>query len=284
MARGKEKGRPEGRPYPSRRKFLKSVGGAAAVAVAIPKLGGGLLGAAQVLEQAPEARARKRVPIRLRVNGSVYALQVEPRWTLLDVLRNHLHLTGAKKVCDRAECGACTVLVGDKSASGSSASKPAHDKVEMAAKESLAGKPAHDKVELPAKESLAGKPVYACMMLALEANDREIVTIEGLAQGGRLHPVQEAFLRNDALQCGFCTPGMILAVKALLERNPKPSLEEIRQGISGNLCKCGTYTKIFRAAREAGEMMRSGQSGRQIAARAGAWQARLFPAPSRAGR
>ena len=267
MARGKEKGRPEGRPYPSRRKFLKSVGGAAAVAVAMPKLGGGLLGAAQVLEQAPEARARKRVPIRLRVNGSVYALQVEPRWTLLDVLRNHLHLTGAKKVCDRGECGACTVLVGDKSASGSSA-----------------GKSAHDKVELPAKESLAGKPVYACMMLALEANDREIVTIEGLAQGGRLHPVQEAFLRNDALQCGFCTPGMILAVKALLERNPKPSLEEIRQGISGNLCKCGTYTKIFRAAREAGEMMRSGQSGRQIAARAGAWQARLFPAPSRAGR
>ncbi len=224
----------------SRRKFLKSVGGAAAVAVALPKLGSGLA-APQVLEQAPGAVARKHVRIRLRVNGSIYPLEVEPQWTLLDVLRNHLHLTGAKKACDRAECGACTVL-------------------------------------------LEGKPVYACMILAIDAAEREITTIEGLAHGGRLHPVQEAFLRNDALQCGFCTPGMILAVKALLERNPKASLEEIRQGISGNLCKCGTYTKIFRAAREAGEMMRSGQSGRQVAARAGAWQARLFPSPSRAGR
>ncbi len=215
----------------SRRKFLKGVGGAAAAAVAFPKLGRGLLAAPQVLEQAPGAVSRKRVPIRLKVNGSVYALQVEPRWTLLDVLRNHLHLTGAKKVCDRAECGACTVL-------------------------------------------LAGKPVYACMMLALDAAERDIVTIEGLAQGGRLHPVQEAFLRNDALQCGFCTPGMVLATKALLERNSNPSLDEIRHGLSGNLCKCGTYTKIFRAAREAGAMMRSGQSGRPVAARQRSWRAR----------
>ncbi len=207
----------------SRRKFLKGIGGAAAVAVALPKLGGGLA-APQVLEQAPGAVARKRVRIRLKVNGSIYPLEVEPRWTLLDVLRDHLHLTGAKKACDRAECGACTVL-------------------------------------------LEGKPVYACTMLAVDAADRDLTTIEGLAQGGRLHPVQEAFLRNDAMQCGFCTPGMILAVKALLERNPNPSPDEIRLSISGNLCKCGTYTKIFRAAREAGEMMRSGQSGRRLSAR-----------------
>ncbi len=208
----------------SRRKFLKGVGGAAAAAVALPKLRGTLLAAPQVLEQAPGAATLKRVSVRLKVNGSVYPLQVEPRWTLLDVLRNHLNLTGAKKACDRAECGACTVL-------------------------------------------LEGKLVYACMMLAIDAAEREITTIEGLAHGGRLHPVQEAFLRNDALQCGFCTPGMILAVKSLLDRNPNPSPEEIRHGISGNLCKCGTYTKIFRAAREAGEMIRSGQAGRQVSAR-----------------
>ncbi len=224
----------------SRRKFLKGVGGAAAVAVAIPELGGGLA-APQVLEQAPGAVARKRVRIRLKVNGSIYPLEVEPRWTLLDVLRDHLHLTGAKKACDRAECGACTVL--------------------------LDGKPAQTKGESAGKEALAGKPVYACTMLAVDAADRDLTTIEGLAQGGRLHPVQEAFLRNDAMQCGFCTPGMILAVKALLERNPNPSPDEIRLSISGNLCKCGTYTKIFRAAREAGEMMRSGQSGRRLSAR-----------------
>jgi aerobic-type carbon monoxide dehydrogenase small subunit (CoxS/CutS family) len=200
---------------------LKGVGGAAAAAVALPALRRGSLAGAQVVEEGPGAPPRKRVAVRLKVNGSVYRLYVEPRWTLLDVLRNHLHLTGAKKACDRGECGACTVL-------------------------------------------LDGKPVYACMMLALDAANRDIVTIEGLAQGGRLHAVQEAFLRNDALQCGFCTPGMILAVKALLDRNPNPTAEEIRHGLSGNLCKCGTYTKIFRAAREAGEMIRSGQPGRAV--------------------
>lgn len=191
-----------------RRCFLQ---GAAATAAATQVPWGGA--EAHVLEEFP-GRKRKLVPCRLKVNGSVYRLEVEPRWTLLQVLRREIGFTGTKLVCDRAECGACTVLAD-------------------------------------------GKPVYACMMLALDAQGKEIETIEGLARGQKLHPVQEAFLKNDAFQCGFCTPGMIMAVKGLLDRNPNPSPHDIRRATSGNLCKCGAYTKIFRAAADAAEAMRS---------------------------
>jgi len=136
--------------------------------------------------------------------------------TLLDALREHLDLTGAKPVCLRGQCGACTVLAD-------------------------------------------GKPILACMTLAVDAQGKDIVTIEGLSKGERLHPIQEEFVRADALQCGFCTPGMVLASKAILDVTTDPTLEEIREGLSGNICRCGTYTRIFEAVRSAGKRMRGGE-------------------------
>ncbi len=148
--------------------------------------------------------------VALNVNGESYALYVEPRQTLLDVLRSELHLTGAKKGCDMGECGDCTVLVD-------------------------------------------GKAAYSCLLLAVECEGRLIETIEGLASGTDLHPIQQAFLQQDAFQCGFCTPGQIMAVKALLEANPRPTDEEIRRAVSGNLCRCGAYLRIFKAAKAAAQ-------------------------------
>lgn len=148
----------------------------------------------------------QRVHIRLTVNATPYELDVEPRRTLLDALRENLHLTGAKPGCNMGNCGACTVLLGDEA-------------------------------------------VYSCLLLAVECQDQPITTIEGLTQGNRLDPVQQAFIEHDALQCGFCTPGQILAMKALLARTPHPSDEEIERGMSGNLCRCGAYPKIRDAAR-----------------------------------
>lgn len=142
--------------------------------------------------------------IRMTVNGQPVELTVEPYRTLLDVLRDELDLTGAKKGCDRGDCGACTVL-------------------------------------------LDGKPVTSCMMLAVQADGHRITTIEGLGAGGRLHPVQQAFVDHGAVQCGFCTPGMVLAAVALLEENPQPTEAEVRDAIAGNLCRCTGYAKIVDA-------------------------------------
>jgi xanthine dehydrogenase YagT iron-sulfur-binding subunit len=148
-----------------------------------------------------------RVRFRLTVNSIPHDLDAEPRRTLLDALREDLHLTGAKPGCDMGTCGACTVL-------------------------------------------LDGEAVYSCLLLAVECAGREITTIEGLTPaGGALHPVQAAFVEHDAMQCGFCTPGQVLALTSLLARNPHPSDEEIVRGMSGNLCRCGTYPKILAAAR-----------------------------------
>jgi carbon-monoxide dehydrogenase small subunit len=130
--------------------------------------------------------------ITLTVNGNKYEIAIEPRQSLLQVLREELHLTGTKEGCSEGECGACTVF-------------------------------------------------------ALEANGREVVTIEGLATGDTLHPLQKAFAEYGGVQCGFCTPGMILAAKALLDSNPHPTEADIRQGISGNLCRCTGYVKIVEA-------------------------------------
>lgn len=146
------------------------------------------------------------VSIELTVNGRMYALTVEPRRTLLDALREDLHLTGAKPGCNMGQCGACTVL-------------------------------------------MDGEAVYSCLLLAVECQGRAITTIEGLAQDDQLDPVQQAFIEHDALQCGFCTPGQVLALKALLLRNQQPSDEEIERAMSGNLCRCGAYPKILSAAR-----------------------------------
>jgi carbon-monoxide dehydrogenase small subunit len=144
----------------------------------------------------------------LTVNGTPYEVAIEPQQSLLQLLREELHLTGTKEGCSEGECGACTVL-------------------------------------------LDGKTVDSCLIFALEAQGREVMTIEGLAQGDQLHPVQKAFAEYGAVQCGFCTPGMILAAKALLDSNPHPTEMEIRQGISGNLCRCTGYVKIVEAIQAA---------------------------------
>ncbi len=142
--------------------------------------------------------------VSLTVNGEERELLVEAKETLLDILRNRLGLTGAKKGCNIGECGACTIL-------------------------------------------LNGKPVNACLILAVEADGAEVVTIEGLGRPNELHPMQKAFLDHGAVQCGFCTPGMILAAKALLDENPSPTEEEVREALSGHLCRCTGYVKIVEA-------------------------------------
>jgi xanthine dehydrogenase YagT iron-sulfur-binding subunit len=147
--------------------------------------------------------------MQLTVNGRLRQIDAAPNATLLSVLRDQLHLTGAKPGCERGECGACTILIN-----------------------SGAGVP---------------EPVYSCLMLAMAADGESITTIEGLANGSELHPVQAAFVEHDAVQCGFCTPGQVLAAVALLMSDPDPSEESIRRAMSGNLCRCGTYPKIVRA-------------------------------------
>ena len=148
--------------------------------------------------------------VEFRVNGRPVTVSVEPRRTLLSVLRDELGLTGSKRGCGEATCGACTVI-------------------------------------------LDGETVYACMTLAIECEGRDVRTIEGLAQGDRLHPVQEAFIEKDGYQCGFCTPGQVMSAVALLEHNPQPSEEEVRREMAGNLCRCGAYPNIVEAVLAAAE-------------------------------
>ncbi len=147
--------------------------------------------------------------MRLTVNGRVHDLDPAPSLTLLELLRDRLSLTGTKLVCDRGECGACTV-------------------------------------------QLDGEIVYSCLTLAEACDGANVLTVEGLASGGdepSLSPLQRAFIAKDAAQCGFCTPGQLVAAHSLLARNPRPTVDEIRQGMSGNLCRCGTYPKILAAIR-----------------------------------
>ena len=183
----------------SRRGFLK---GAGAV------LSSGIVAGAEALEAANTESAKVigpgKAPVTLKINGVNKSLNIEPRLTLLDALRDELELTGAKRVCDRTTCGACTVIVN-------------------------------------------GKSVYSCTMLAIEAQGKDIQTIEGLSEPGKLHPLQQAFVDNDAQQCGYCTPGFVMACKAFLDKNPSPSIEQVRKGLGGNLCRCGTYVGITQA-------------------------------------
>jgi len=157
------------------------------------------------------------VPVTLRINGKPHKLNLEPRVTLLDALRNHLDLTGAKKVCDRGVCGACTVMLDDK-------------------------------------------PVYACNLLAIQAEGHDIVTVEGLSHDGQLHPVMTAFVEHDAQQCGFCTPGFVVACKAFLDKHPNPTFDEVEEGLGGNLCRCGTYVGIRQAVLDAAKSMKGGKA------------------------
>ena len=156
------------------------------------------------------------VAITLTINGKPMKATVEPRETLLDVLRNHLDLTGAKRVCDRGTCGACSVLVG-------------------------------------------GKVMYACSILAIDAQGKAITTIEGFAMSGdKPHPVVQAFVNHDAQQCGYCTPGFVVASKAFLDRNPSPTYDQVKDGLGGNLCRCGTYVGIRKAVLEAAKVVKGG--------------------------
>ena len=195
----------------SRRGFLKGL----STTLAATAVGAGAE-AAEAAGQAGTAQTLSgMVPVSLTVNGKPTTARVDIRRTLLEMLRTDLDLTGAKQVCDRGTCGACTVI-------------------------------------------LNGKTVYSCMTLAVDAEGAKVETIEGLEKNGKLHPVQEAFVKHDALQCGFCTPGMVMSCKALLDKNPKPSLDQIKESCSGNLCRCGTYPHIFSAVLEA-----SGQGGKK---------------------
>jgi carbon-monoxide dehydrogenase small subunit len=150
--------------------------------------------------------------IKLRINGVTYEVIIEPRRTLLEVLRDNLGLTGAKKACDTGDCGTCTVL-------------------------------------------MDGKPVASCLVLAVEAQEKDIITIEGMAKDGQPHPIQQAFVDHGAIQCGFCTPGMILSAKALLDRNPRPTENEVKEAIAGNLCRCTGYAKIIEAVLAASQTL-----------------------------
>jgi xanthine dehydrogenase YagT iron-sulfur-binding subunit len=196
------------RPGVTRRDFIKGMGsGAIGTALIEPLLG------QSIPTRKGQVPVYGRKTITLTVNGKAATLEVGANETLLDVLRNRLDLTGAKRVCDRGECGGCTV-------------------------------------------HLDGEPVYACMYLAVRADGRAVRTVEGLAQGERLHPVQEAWIEKDGYQCGYCTPGFLMAVSAFLEKNPDPSPDEIRQALSGNLCRCGNYAKIHAAVESAARKMR----------------------------
>lgn len=153
--------------------------------------------------------------MNLDINGTKHEVRAPDSATLLEVLRDRLELTGTKLVCDRGECGACTVL-------------------------------------------LDGEPAYSCLTLAAACDGVRITTIEGVARDGELHPLQKAFIENDALQCGYCTPGQIMAALALLDRDPSPSESEVVHWMSGNLCRCGTYPKIVRAVMAAARELNAG--------------------------
>ena len=185
----------------SRRRFVEGTG-AGLVAGSVPLRG----------QTAKPAAAVPRTTIKLTVNGTAHRIEVEDRWTLAEVLRDHLGLTGTKIGCDRGECGACTVL-------------------------------------------LDGKNVYSCSQLAVWADGRAVQTVEGLAQNGKLDPLQEAFIEHDGPQCGFCTSGQLMSSKALLNRNPHPTMDEVRAGMTGNICRCGNYNHYVESVLAAAGML-----------------------------
>ena len=191
----------------TRRKFIKQVAGTSAVIA----IGPNLLDAVSI-DQAEQTSGRTTaadlLQVNLKINGKNYVLEVDPRVTLLDALRERLHLTGSKKGCDHGQCGACTVLIN-------------------------------------------GRRVNSCLTLAVVHEGDEITTIEGLANGNQLHPMQAAFIEHDGFQCGYCTPGQICSAVALLKENHANSDDEIREWMSGNICRCGAYPNILAAIKDA---------------------------------
>ena len=195
----------------SRRDFLKVSG----ISLSVPLIIGHRV--INVAGQEVKLFGPGKVPLTLSINSKKYTAEVEPRVTLLETLRHELDLTGAKRVCDRGTCGACTVI-------------------------------------------MDGKPVYACSVLAIEAQGKSITTVEGLVQGDKLHPVQQAFIDNDGQQCGFCTPGFVVACKAFLDKNPNPTPEQVQKGLGGNLCRCGTYIGVRAAVLQAAKSQKGGHA------------------------
>ena len=204
-----EQGKP-GRSNPgfNRRDFLRGSGAAVAATAVTTAVAESV---AQDNKDAVKTPANvvpaKPGTVKLEINGKAHTVTVEPRVTLLDVLRNDLSLTGAKDVCTTTNCGACTVLID-------------------------------------------GKPVLACARTAVECQGKKIVTAEGLGSGKEVDDVVSAFVKHDATQCGFCTPGFVVATRAFLNANPKATLDDIRKGLGGNLCRCGTYDGVAHAALE----------------------------------
>ena len=188
----------------SRRGFLKGIG----VGTAATGLVTAVKPIAEAAASEPGVLGPGEFPLTLNVNGRDLKLNVEPRVTLLDALRNRLDVTGPKKVCDRGTCGACTVL-------------------------------------------LDGEPAYACSILAVEAEDRKVTTVEGLGAPDRLNALQKAFVEHDAQHCGFCTPGFVTAASAFVRKHPNASTDEICRGLGGNLCRCGTYAGMLLAVSDA---------------------------------
>lgn len=191
----------------TRREFLGVTGAAIVVTAATPVVG------AQAQTAAPAVQ-RPHTAIRLTVNGTAQRVEVDDHWTLADLLRDRLRLTGTKLGCERGECGACTVLIDDT-------------------------------------------PVYSCSYLAVWADGKTVLTVEGLARGGKLDPLQEAFIAHDAPQCGFCTSGQLMSAKALLGRNPTPSPADVRAALAGNICRCSNYNRIVEAVVAAGAASRT---------------------------
>jgi xanthine dehydrogenase YagT iron-sulfur-binding subunit len=194
----------------SRRSFLKGAGGVAAGGV----LASEVAAAARETAQTGPVVLEGELEVEFLLNGVATEVTVEPRTTLLSALRSHLSEphTGAKEVCDRGTCGACTVLLDDQ-------------------------------------------PIYACMTLAVNVGGRSVRTVEGLASGDELSPVQRAMVAEDGMMCGFCTPGFVMSMTSCLEKNPSASEQELREACRGNLCRCGTYPHIFRAGLAAGKEM-----------------------------
>ncbi len=191
----RKKPKPDAGSGLSRRDFMKISG----IGAAVPLLLGPKVVYAAGEEVAVHGPAK--VPVVLMVNRKKLSAELEPRVTLLEALRNNFDLTGAKNVCDRGTCGACTVLLDDRL-------------------------------------------VYACSVLAIEAQGKKITTVEGLTQSDELTPVMQSFVDHDAQQCGFCTPGFVVATTHFLQQNPNPTEDDIRRGLSGNFCRCGTYNGI----------------------------------------
>jgi xanthine dehydrogenase YagT iron-sulfur-binding subunit len=187
----------------SRRDFLKQ----SSLLSTIALTPGTILRAAENEWDEKFADAAEKTPLRLEVNGVSYSVQVEPRMTLLDLLREQLNLTGSKKGCDRGQCGACTVHVN-------------------------------------------GVRINSCLSLAVTNDGKKITTIEGLASGDQLHPMQEAFIKHDGFQCGYCTSGQIMSAVALVKEGRTQSREQISEFMSGNICRCGAYSNIVKAIQE----------------------------------